>query len=503
LKEKATLISLFATNKMDNEALETFRETNELQTHFILLVPEMTLAYEGLASIFERKKEYLIATTYLERGLALAQQTNNTTKKIRFNTLLSAICLSQKNNESIEKAFFYLKNGFNLNKILKNDTLDATLELYQAQYFLFKKRYPEAKQSAKKAMLFFKKNKQLTLEINAYHTLYELYLKEKNSDTALHYLSLYTATNDSLMQHKEEAYSLIRALYEGRKKDKRLLVNNSILLQQSKTLEQKTWIIFFFLSIFCLGLGFFIYYRKQAKRKIATQKHEIEAMIGELKAFNYSVSHDLKVPLLEMSNAIRLLERYERENSNAALQIQVQKLDKTVRNTRKMIDEMLAYSILDNQDFTPVRFDSRELIEDVLYSFASTIEAKKIKIRLAPNLPKVYGDVAMLRQVFQNLISNAIKFSQQNPHPLIEIEWKKQAQQTVLSVRDNGIGFDAAQNAQLFQLFKRLHSSEKYEGIGAGLAIVKRIVTRHQGEVWAEGSPNQGAIFYISLPKLS
>jgi light-regulated signal transduction histidine kinase (bacteriophytochrome) len=109
----------------------------------------------------------------------------------------------------------------------------------------------------------------------------------------------------------------------------------------------------------------------------------------------------------------------------------------------------------------------------------------------------------MIRQVFQNLISNGIKFSQNKPSPRIELGYKKESERIVFSVSDNGIGFDEQYKNKLFQLFKRLPTQEKFEGIGAGLAIVKRIVERHGGEVWAEGSLNQGAIFYFSLPKLS
>jgi light-regulated signal transduction histidine kinase (bacteriophytochrome) len=168
-----------------------------------------------------------------------------------------------------------------------------------------------------------------------------------------------------------------------------------------------------------------------------------------------------------------------------------------------MIDEMLSYSITDNQGFEPQKFEMKELIDDILYQFSGTIEAKNIDVRVTPNFPQVYGDLAMIRQVFQNLISNSIKFSQNKPSPRIELGYKKENERIIFSVSDNGIGFDGQYKNKLFQLFKRLPTQEKFEGIGAGLAIVKRIVERHGGEVWAEGSPNQGAVFYFSLPKLS
>ena len=244
-------------------------------------------------------------------------------------------------------------------------------------------------------------------------------------------------------------------------------------------------------------------YRKGKQRQIVAQNRSIQAMMSELKAFNYSVSHDLKVPLVEMYNALLRIDKSERQKLSDTSQANMQRISQAILNTRKMIDEMLAYSIMDNQDFEPQQFDSKELIEDLLYQFSDSIQSKGVNVRVMPNFPQVFGDLSMLRQVFQNLISNAIKFSQHREFPIIELGYKKEKNSIIFSVSDNGIGFDEQYKNKLFRLFQRLPTQEKYEGIGAGLAIVKRIVERHGGTVWAEGSFENGAVFYFSLPKLS
>ena len=125
---------------------------------------------------------------------------------------------------------------------------------------------------------------------------------------------------------------------------------------------------------------------------------------------------------------------------------------------------------------------------------------KNAQISIA-KLPQVRGDEGLLRQVFINLLSNALKFSRKRDEPRVEIGWEQKGQDAVFFVRDNGAGFNMAYAANLFGVFKRLHHYDEFEGTGVGLAIVQRIIQKHGGKVWAEGAVNQGATFYFTLER--
>jgi signal transduction histidine kinase len=492
-------IEVFSSNHIDDKALVYFGKLTTLPIRYLEAEAKMKNAYEAVAQIYCQKKEYFIAATYVERALKIAEQSKQDEAIIRLSQQLCDVLLLQNTTESQQKVleklqFIYVLIGKNPN------------EGYQAIYFrqkaainIIEKRTAEAISLLQKAVSFFEKNKKPLELIQCYALLTEAFSQQNDSKQALFFLQKYNVEKEKIIL---ETHS-INDVYENRKKDTILVSNTAYEKEQSKIIVWSKILIGSLLVILILIIVGFGVYRSRAKQKILLQNLNIQAMMNELKAFNYSVSHDLKAPLVEMFNNLSRIDRAAREKLSENNQAQLQHVSQTLLNTRKMIDEMLSYSITDNQGFEPQKFETKELIEDILYQFSGTIDAKNIEVRIAPNLPQVYGDLAMIRQVFQNLISNSIKFSQNKPSPRIEVSYKKENKSIVFAVSDNGIGFDEQYKNKLFQLFKRLPTQEKFEGIGAGLAIVKRIVERHGGEVWAEGSPNQGAVFYFSLPKLS
>ena len=165
----------------------------------------------------------------------------------------------------------------------------------------------------------------------------------------------------------------------------------------------------------------------------------------------------------------------------------------------RLIDDLLSFSRLSRQPLRKLVFDPRELIDQVVTTLSAELQGREINITIA-DLPVCLGDANLLKQVWVNLISNAIKFTRRSESARIEISGQQFTNEVVYLVKDNGTGFDMRYVDKLFGVFQRLHRPEDFEGTGVGLAIVQRIVRRHGGRAWAESELGVGAFFYFSLP---
>jgi PAS domain S-box-containing protein len=232
---------------------------------------------------------------------------------------------------------------------------------------------------------------------------------------------------------------------------------------------------------------------------LAQHIDKLEASNKELDAFSYSISHDLRAPLRAIHGFTKMLsEEYADKLDDEGKRL----MGIVLRNTEKMgrlIDDLLAFSKLGKKELRITAVDMTKLAATVLNDirYSSPIKAD---IVIHPLFP-VDGDSSLLSQVFTNLISNAIKYSEKKRNPVIEIGSREEGDQAIYYVKDNGAGFDMKYYDKLFGVFQRLHREEEFEGTGVGLALVKRIVTRHGGKVWGEAEVGKGATFYFSLNK--
>ncbi len=228
-------------------------------------------------------------------------------------------------------------------------------------------------------------------------------------------------------------------------------------------------------------------------------EEELQIANQELESFSYSVSHDLRAPLRALSGYSKILiEDYSEKLDEEGKQT-IQAITHNAERMGMLIDDLLAFSRLGRKEVVKTEVDMKKLVESiVLESSKMTPHDAIIKVG---ELPLVNGDYALLHQVIFNLISNAVKYSSKQKSPLIEISSEEESDEIVISVKDNGVGFDMQYANKLFGVFQRLHARQEFEGTGVGLAIVKRIIARHGGKVWAEGKVNEGAEFYFSLPK--
>ncbi len=237
----------------------------------------------------------------------------------------------------------------------------------------------------------------------------------------------------------------------------------------------------------------------KANEKLAEHTAQLEAANKELEAFSYSVSHDLRTPLRAIDGFSHiLLDDYADKLDNEGKRL----LDVVRDNTQKMgrlIDDILKFSRTSRLEMSFSAIDLEKLAREVCEELQPSPASEKLQIEIEP-IPPAKGDRAMMRQVFINLLSNAIKFSRAREPARIKVGGSVEGNEAIYYVKDNGVGFDMQYADKLFGVFQRLHAVNEFEGTGIGLAIVKRIITRHGGRVWAEGKLNEGATIYFALP---
>lgn len=241
--------------------------------------------------------------------------------------------------------------------------------------------------------------------------------------------------------------------------------------------------------------------RQQALiRQLGERSDQLAQANRELEAFSYSVSHDLRAPVRHISGFSELLERSSHESLNADGRRYLRLIAESAAKMGQLIDSLLVFSRMGRAEMlrSQVNLDTvvRAAQRDVMQGEPQRPIAWDIK-----PLPVVPGDPNMLQLVFTNLLSNAVKYSRNRPDPVIEVGTATgNGSESIIFVRDNGVGFDMAYAGRLFGVFQRLHRAEEFEGTGIGLANVQRIVARHGGRVWAEAEPDKGATFYVALP---
>jgi light-regulated signal transduction histidine kinase (bacteriophytochrome) len=235
-------------------------------------------------------------------------------------------------------------------------------------------------------------------------------------------------------------------------------------------------------------------------RRVLDRTAQLEASNKELEAFTYSVSHDLRAPLRHIQGFLELLEKRPETAQDEQSRHYIDIIFKSAKKMNQLIDDLLSFSRMGRQEMAFQQVDLRALVRDVIRDLEPDTAGRAIEWCIG-DLPAVKGDKSMLRIVLANLAANAVKFTRTRQQARIEIgSLSSQNADTVIYVRDNGVGFDMTYADKLFGVFQRLHLADEFEGTGIGLANVRRIVARHGGRTWAEGDPDRGAAFFFSLP---
>lgn len=260
-----------------------------------------------------------------------------------------------------------------------------------------------------------------------------------------------------------------------------------------------------------IAMAFDVTERKGAEERMADLNAELERRVArrtellteanrELEAFSYSVSHDLRAPLRAIDGFSRILAEEQAGRLDEEGRRLLRVVSENARKMGRLIDDLLAFSRSSRAEVRRVRVDMGELARAAFAEARpASPSADRVELRIG-ELPPAVGDPALLRQVWTNLVGNAVKFSSGVERPVVEIEGEVDGQRAVYRVRDNGAGFDMAYAHKLFGVFQRLHAPSEFGGTGVGLALVKRIVARHGGDVAAEGAVGRGAVFSFWFP---
>ncbi len=262
---------------------------------------------------------------------------------------------------------------------------------------------------------------------------------------------------------------------------------------------QRTFFMLMLFNFIIISLVFLMINRSFKARLLAEM--ETKQINHELESFTYSVSHDLRAPLRSIRGFTEVL----KEEYAAKLDEEGNRLLRIVMNNAsrmgQLIDDLLDFSRLGRRELSYSDVNVQMLVEEVIQEL--TAHDKKVIQWDVRILESARGDLRMLKQVWINLISNAIKYSRKVAQPRIEIGCKQLRGNLVYYVKDNGVGFDMKYSDKLFKVFQRLHSHQEFEGTGVGLALVHRIVTKHRGEIWAESKVNEGTTFYFYTKSLT
>ena len=239
---------------------------------------------------------------------------------------------------------------------------------------------------------------------------------------------------------------------------------------------------------------------EELEQKVIKRTSQLESANKELESFSYSVSHDLRAPLRAVQGYTNILH----EDYGAQLDAEANRLmDNVVHNSQKMgqlIDDLLTFSHVGRKELLKMDIAIYDMVTTLCGEIKNERDNDNIQFKIS-ELQAMHGDRIAIKQVWVNLISNAVKYSRQKENAVIEIGSEAKETEIIFYTKDNGAGFDMRYADKLFGVFQRLHTNEEFEGTGLGLAIVHRIISKHGGKVWAEGKVNEGAIFYFSVPK--
>jgi signal transduction histidine kinase len=255
----------------------------------------------------------------------------------------------------------------------------------------------------------------------------------------------------------------------------------------------------FFINSFGITLRSSLRSSLEREEEINTLNEQLQNQVAELERFTYSVSHDLRSPLVTIRGFLGMLEQDIKKDDSDKIKSDIERIEGATDKMNELLTDLLELSRVGRLINPPDEIDTVELINDAVESVDARLRSKNILVNIEPSLPNLHGDRIRLREVFENLIDNAAKYMGEQSDPVIEIGVQGQAEVPIFYVKDNGLGVEEQYQEIIFALFEKLDPT--IEGTGIGLALIKRIIETHSGEIWVESEGlGTGSTFCFTIP---
>lgn len=403
--------------------------------------------------------------------------------------------------ENYDKAETYFRKALEYGKLV-----DAKIytHLYNelGKLYLGREEPQQAEEAFLKALKTAQKNDFKKHSLVSYENLYKIYSKTDDYKKALNYLEKVTALkHDILSKEKSERIAELQFKYDVAKGERAL---NDLELRQNKFILAGSTLLFL------LVIGFLTYtnrIKSKSNHQLVHKNEEIQQQNIKLKESNevlqqfaYVAAHDLKEPLRSIGSFVNLLQRKHSSSFNEEAKEYMNFVRSATLRMNNLVTALLEYSTISIQKPSHETVDMNQIAQDVNHNLKDVVLTKHAIVDIEP-LPKAQISALHAAQLFQNLIGNALKFSELRPH--IKVRGWEEDGQVVFSVKDNGIGMKEEYADKVYKLFHQLHKHPKAEGTGIGLTICKNIVDKYDGEIWFKSQENEGTQFFVSFPKVS
>ncbi len=474
--------------------------------------------FERYARLYAETRDFGRAMAKIEEGLSICTKLEHLRDKNNLIFAKAELHLKQGDIELAEKTFKSINEKLiNVNSLSK--VFYELGNIYEA-----KKEVALAELYFQKSQDIAEKNQFLRQAERNHRALYRIYRQKHLSEQALFHLEKANALRDSLFNYEklgkvtELQFRYDLAQSEQKLKESELKTNRLIMVlgtfaailvifilryriyvkgKINKTLTRKNE------EIEAQKQQLEVYNRQilAKNQEIEAQKKQLEESNKMMQQFNYAVAHDLKEPLRNIGNFVSIIQRRYQPLLPEAATAYFEFVTGGVTRMGKMLEGLLKYSMASAGQATEVEhLDVNLILNDVLQSLRLVIEEKQALVTYPSVLPKIVMNRIHLTQLFQNLLSNALKFVELNP--IVEIGFDEQKESILFFIKDNGIGINPASGKKLFNLFHRLHrDNQKFEGTGVGLALCKNIVEKYNGKIWFESVEHQGTTFFVEFPK--